>query len=102
MTEREWQAQVIQFARLCGWKVAHFRSARTLRGWRTPVGADGEGWPDLFMTLGARCLAAELKVGKRQPAIAQENWLAALRLAGVEVYVWYPYQWDEIVEVLGR
>ena len=47
MSERELQDAVIQLARLLGWRVAHFRPAMTTRGWRTPVSADGAGFPDL-------------------------------------------------------
>jgi hypothetical protein len=46
-TEREFQRQVIDLARLLGWRCAHFRPGRTARGWRTPVQADGAGFPDL-------------------------------------------------------
>jgi hypothetical protein len=45
--EQSFQSVVIEVARLTGWRVAHFRAARTAHGWRTPVTADGAGWPDL-------------------------------------------------------
>ena len=61
MLEDDWQRQVVDLARLRGWRVAHFRPARTERGWRTPVEADGAGFPDLLLVRGAQLLAVELK-----------------------------------------
>lgn len=49
-----------------------------------------------------RLVYAELKVAKNRPTPAQEMWLAALRKSGVEVYVWYPEDFPEIVAVAER
>lgn len=51
--ERQWQAQVIELARILGWRVAHFRPALTKHGWRTPVQADGAGFPGSRVGAGA-------------------------------------------------
>src|SRR5665213_1836630 len=61
MTEAQWQRRVLDLAQLCGWRVAHFRPARTATGWRTAVEADGVGYPDLTMVRDGRLLFAELK-----------------------------------------
>ena len=58
-------AQVIQVAELYGWRWAHFRPARTSKGWRTPAsGPLGAGWPDLVLTRerDGRMVLVELKV----------------------------------------
>jgi hypothetical protein len=47
VSERDFQAAVLEAARVFGWHVAHFRPARTAHGWRTPVAADGAGFPDI-------------------------------------------------------
>jgi len=98
--EAGFTAAVLALARLRGWRCAHFRPARTLRGWRTAVAGDGVGFPDLLLVRAERLVVAELKVGRGQPTADQERWLAAFQAAGVEVYVWRPDQWDKIQEVL--
>lgn len=53
-TEIQWQAQVIELAHILGWTVAHFRPALTKHGWRTPVQADGAGFPGSRSGAGTR------------------------------------------------
>lgn len=98
--EKEFTAQVIDLARMFGWLSAHFRPAKTATGWRTPVQGDGAGWPDLFLVRGCQALAAELKVGRNKPSAEQDQWLDALRAAGIPAFVWRPSDLDRIVEVL--
>ena len=98
--EEAFQVQVTDLAHLHGWKVAHFRVARTLHGWRTAVGADGAGWPDLVMTRGDRIVAVELKSSRGALSPAQADWLIALETAGVECHVWRPSDYDAALEVL--
>ena len=106
MKEAQFQSQVIELARTLGWRVAHFRAVRVLRGngavrYMTPVQADGAGFPDLFMVRRERAIAAELK---RQTGSTtseeQKEWLARLEETPVETYKWRPSDWDSIVEVL--
>jgi hypothetical protein len=92
MSEQELLDCVIATAHLFGWKVAHFRPAMTKHGWRTPVSADGKGYPDLSMTRD-RILFAELKAQRGRTSDEQKDWLAALSNAGAEVYVWRPEDW---------
>lgn len=47
--ERDYQATILDAAKLTGWRTAHFRPARTVHGWRTAVGGDGAGFPDLVL-----------------------------------------------------
>lgn len=102
ISEKEFTSQVIEYAHHMGWRVAHFRPARTAKGWRTPVQGDGKGWPDLFLVRDYRLVAAELKVGRNKPTAEQERWLAALAAGGqVETFVWRPKDWPEIERVLG-
>jgi hypothetical protein len=82
VTEAEFQDQVIHLARLYGWRCAHFRPARTEKGWRTPVQADGKGFPDLVLVRGPELIAAELKADKGRVSPEQQAWLDAFTAVG--------------------
>lgn len=102
LTERDLQSAIIETARLLGYRVAHFRAAKTSNGWRTPVEADGAGFPDLVLTGNGRVVFAEVKTDTGRLSEAQLGWLDALRGAGAETYVWRSAQWasGEIERVL--
>lgn len=105
MSEAEFTAQVIGFARLHGWRSAHFRPALTRSGrWTTAVQGDGKGFPDLVLVRGRppELLFAELKVGRNKPTEEQAVWLAQLAATGVAAYLWCPEDWTEIEAVLSR
>ncbi len=93
-SEKQFTAQVIAIARGLGWRVAHFRPAKTAKGWRTAVQGDGAGFPDLLMFRRKRKIAWELKVKKNIPSLDQLEWLSALELAGFEIALCYPRHWD--------
>lgn len=99
-TERDYQEQLITLAHILGWRVAHFRPAMTRAGWRTPVQADGVGFPDLILVRGARAVAVEVKSARGRLSVEQGEWLTALEAAGIETHVWYPDDWDTATEVL--
>lgn len=99
--EAEWQKSVIDLARILGWRIAHFRPAQTKHGWRTPVAADGKGFPDLILVRD-RVIAAELKSSTGKTSADQDAWLAAFEVAGVESYVWRPGDTDHVLETLRR
>lgn len=105
MKEEYLQQQIIDLAHLHHWRVAHFRTVRIQRKdgsvyYATPVQADGEGFPDLVMLKGNRKIVAEIKSEKGKCSDAQTEWLNAWELAGAEVYVWRPKDWDEIEKIL--
>lgn len=93
---------VVQYARLQGWAVAHFRAARTTKGWRTPVAADGAGLPDLLLIRDGRMLFVELKTGGACLTDRQRTWAAWLRRAGQDVRTWRPRDWKEILATLQK
>ena len=101
LTEAEFQEQVIDLARLLGWRVAHFRAARTLRGWQTPVAGDGKGFVDLVLARD-RVMFVELKSDTGWLSEHQREWMIALRAAGAEVHVWKPALWPEVEATLRR
>lgn len=99
LTEADFTTQVIGLAKLCGWRVVHFRPALTGRGWRTALQGD-KGFPDLCMVREGVLLFAELKVGRNTTTAEQDDWLADLRGCLDTVYVWTPDSWPEIERVL--
>lgn len=62
------------------------------------LGAD-PGFPDRVI-VGHRLIVVELKYGKNTPTEKQRTWLTGFAKAGVEVYLWYPEDLDEIEQIL--
>lgn len=103
MTETQLQEAVIECAQTFGWLVAHFRPAKTERGWRTAVSADGAGYPDLTMVRGDRLLFVELKSARGVLSDPQKLWREKLQAATPEVYTWEPSRWlDGTIERVLR
>jgi VRR-NUC domain len=102
MTEQELLDNVLEMARLFGWRVAHFRPAMTKHGWRTPVSADGKGFPDLVLVRD-RVIFVELKAAKGHMSPEQLDWMAAFSNANAECHVWRPIDWlDGTIETALR
>lgn len=91
MIEREWQKQVVQAARMLGWRVYHTHDSRRSE----------PGWPDLALVRD-RLVMAELKTDTGRVSPEQRQWLDALASAGVETYLWRPRDIDEVLDVLQR
>lgn len=104
MTEREFQDAVVKLAQLLGYRVAHFRNARTTSGGHaTPVAYDGRGFPDLVLCRpGDRVIFAELKSQRGRLSDHQHAWIDDLTDAGIETYVWRPDDWDDLEQTLRR
>lgn len=105
LSERVWQEQVVQLAELHGWQWAHWRAARTEHGWRTPVsGTLGEGFPDLLLIheRDRRLLLVELKSDTGRLSAPQQYVHACLKAAGLDVHVWRPRDWDQVVATLSH
>ena len=89
--EKLWQAQVIDLARMLGW-----RHQFTWRSKRSPA-----GWPDLVLVR-ERLLLLELKTETGKLSPLQREWLRALHAAGQEAYVVRPRDLDSIARVLAH
>jgi hypothetical protein len=103
--EKDFQKQVLDYAKIYGWRRAHFRKVRVQRAngsvyWETPVAADGKGFPDLVLVRDTVILVAELKVPGNATSPEQQAWLDAFGKGGALVYVWYPEHWPVIERVL--
>lgn len=89
MTEKDWQKQVVDLAKVLGWRCYH----PFLSKWSE------KGWPDLAL-IRERVVYVELKRAGGKLSEHQSDWLDALRAAGAEVYVWYPCDFDRAAQVL--
>lgn len=106
LSEKEFQAQVIELARLSGWLCAHFHDSRRqvtrANGQRLFIGdKDAKGFPDCCMVHPQRgIIFLELKkeLGKTTPE--QDEWLEALQGADMLARVVRPSDWDWVVAVL--
>lgn len=101
MSEEEFLGQVLELAKLFGWGVAHFRPAKTSKGWRTAVQGDGKGFPDLVLVQ-KRVIFAELKSEGGKMSSEQVEWSDWLQDANAEWYCWRPSDWEEIKILLGE
>lgn len=89
-TEARFQASVIRYAELMGWRIYHTRDSR----------GSHKGFPDLVLVRRPRVIFAELKAERGKTRREQMDWLEALDGCGVEVYVWKPSQQDLIARIL--
>lgn len=87
LTERAFQAQVIQYARVFGWAVYHTHDSRRSQ----------PGFPDLVLVRRPRIVWVELKSQRGKVTPEQQAWLDELRACDQEVHVWRPSDW-RIVE----
>lgn len=100
--EEAFLQMVLDLAKIRGWRRAHFRPARTAKGYRTAVGGDGKGFPDLLLVRPSTQskLVAELKVLPNKCTPEQKEWLADCEAVGIPAYTWTPADWTEIERVL--
>ena len=94
MSEDEWEAEVMAYAKAQGWLCAHFRPAMLGDRWITAMTGDA-GFPDLVLARNGVVVLAELKKWGKRPTEAQRNWLRAAN--GIW---WTPEHRVEMEEVL--
>lgn len=92
VTEKEFQAQVVELARWCGWWVFHPYDSRR----STP------GWPDLTLMRPPRCLFVECKTDRGRVTVEQTAVMAHMAACGLDARLWRPADWDEIEQTLRR
>ena len=89
-TEKQFQAKVIQVARICHWAVYHTFDSRRSE----------PGFPDLCLVR-ERVLFRELKTEKGRLTAYQIAWGKRLMDAGSDFAVWRPSMLDEIYKELS-
>lgn len=89
-SEKDFLGKIAALAKALGY--------RTYHPWTSINSASG--WPDLALAKAGRFILAELKTDRGRVTPAQAEWLWALYEAGVEVYVWRPRDFDDIVAIL--
>jgi hypothetical protein len=102
-TEAQFQTWVIDYAKLKGWKVAHFRPAKTDKGWRTAVEGDA-GFFDCVFARNGVTIIAELKSESGKLSPEQQEWYDAMQGDGVAttmVFVWKPSDRPDIERILA-
>lgn len=95
ISERDFQALIVELATLRGWLTYHTHDSRR----STP------GFPDLVMSRAGRLILAECKTTRGSLSRDQMRWLTSLGHLDDEdrilVRVWRPSDWPEIVRVLS-
>ena len=101
MTEAQFQASVIQIAKMNGWRIFHPMKMQARDGsWRTALSGD-KGWPDLVMAHRERgFLVCELKADAGRLTEDQKVWLYHLA-PWAECHVWRPSDLETIAKRLG-
>lgn len=91
ITEKQWLQQIVDLAKLMGWRTYHpWLSIRSTHG-----------FPDLTLVR-ERLILVELKSETGKLSRDQQDWIAALKQAGVETYVWKPSDFDEAFQILSK
>lgn len=120
-TEAQFQSAVIDYARVNGWRIAHFHDSRRQVGDRLVGDADAKGFPDLVLARSGRVVFAELKTQTGRLKAEQRDWLIELNgreefgledtwvqigalmgnpIPSLLVCLWRPDCWEEIQAVL--
>ena len=89
-SEKEFQARVVALAKRYGWKAHHHTISKR----------SSPGWFDLVLARDGQVIFAELKTEKGKQTDEQKEWFESFRLAGLQVFVFRPRDWDVIAAIL--
>lgn len=93
LTEADYQAQIIEFAELCGWRVYHTHDSRRSH----------PGWPDLALVRGKELVFLEVKGAKGRLTREQGEWISVLKdVERVGAWAVWPEDWAKVEGTLGR
>lgn len=93
MTENQLLRNVLELCSWLGITTAHFRPARTERGWRTAVQGDGKGFVDLVLVARGGVKWRETKSDNGTLDPDQRSWRDVLLAADQDWGVWKPADW---------
>lgn len=91
-TEHQWTTTVVEGARALGFRCCHFRPARTVHGWVTPLQGD-RGLPDIIAAGHGHLFLVELKRHGNRLTPDQAAWIDELVAVGGNVHsgtCWLP------------
>lgn len=92
-THKEFQQQVADLANYTGWKTQFW--------WRSFHSAPG--FLDFVFLKPPRLIVSEIKIPPDKLSNAQQEWYDLWKqMPQVEVYIWTPNDWEEIVKILSR
>ena len=104
LSEKDFLAQVVDYARLKGWMVAHFYDSRRSIGAGFPdlvLCKEWFKWEDIANYGSATLCFLELKREKGKPTQAQQEWLDILsKVPSVIAKCVHPSEWQEIEDIL--
>jgi hypothetical protein len=92
VTESQFADAVMELAQWRGWRVVHFRPARTEKGWRTAMTGD-RGFVDLVLARRGVILHVELKTVHGRMGVGQREWAEAI---GDTYRLWRPTDLEAI------
>lgn len=92
LSEKAWQALVVDYARVHGWLCIHVLHSRGME----------PGWPDLCLLRAGEALFVELKREDGKVTAAQAYVLDLLESAGCEVAIWRPSDEERAFGRLSR
>jgi VRR-NUC domain-containing protein len=92
LSEKQFQEQVLQLAKWCGWWAFHPYDSRRSE----------PGWPDLALLRPPELLLVELKSEQGKLTDEQATVLDLLQRCGLYARVWRPTDWEEIERKLAR
>jgi len=108
ITEKQFSTQIESLLNHFGWRWTHFRPARTMKGWRTPLTGD-KGFTDYCAVRNGMCLFIEIKSEKGKLTPEETAWMQDLKEVaqislGVMYHLWHPSDMEpnggKILEVL--
>lgn len=92
LTEKAWQAQVVELSTYYGWRHFHVYDSRR----------SDPGWPDLVLVRPPEALFVELKTDRGRLTASQRDWQALLEACGFTVAVWRPRDFEDVHTALKR
>lgn len=92
ISEKDWQAQVLELAGYYRWGWYHTYDSRR----------SAPGWPDLVLVRPPEIIYVELKTNRGRLSRAQRAWLAVLEDCGQEIHVWRPRDFEAVHGRLKR
>ena len=91
-SEKSFQAAILRLATLQHWQTYHVFDSRR----------SAAGFPDLWILRAGVLLVRELKTDTGIVSAAQQDWLDALAACGLDVKVWRPRDWPEVIATLTK